>query len=249
MEALILIGGVGSRVKSIENEKPKCLINVSNKPFIYWIILYLLQNGIDKIIFCLSINQSIINHKIESYNFKNIEMKYSRESKPLGTGGAIINAINKITNEDFIVLNGDTIYDIPIKKLLNFHYHNNNDLTYSLHKLNERNTDYGGIEFQQNNQITSHYKLNRDSKSTIIDAGLRIINKKALYNYINSNNSSINKISFEDNIAPWFIKNLKVEGQIFQNEFYDIGNPESYKYTINKFDKMKNKLEKYFEKQ
>jgi len=159
MEALILIGGVGSRIKSIENEKPKCLINVSNKPFIYWIILYLLQNGIDKIIFCLSINQSIINHKIESYNFKNIEMKYSRESKPLGTGGAIINAINKITNEDFIVLNGDTIYDIPIKKLLNFHYHNNNDLTYSLHKLNERNTDYGGIEYQQNNQITSHYKL------------------------------------------------------------------------------------------
>ena len=249
MEAMILIGGLGTRIKSIENEKPKCLINVSNKPFIYWIILYLLQNGIKKIIFCLNINQSLINHTIESYNFKNIEMEYSTESNPLGTGGAIINAINKKTNEDFIILNGDTIYDIPIKNLLNFHYHHNNDLTYSLHKLNERNTDYGGIEYQQNNQITSHYKLNRDSKSRIIDAGLRIINKKALYNYINSNNSSISKISFEDNIAPWFIKNLKVEGQIFETEFYDIGNPESYKYTINKFDKMKNKLEKYFEKQ
>ena len=80
MEALILIGGVGSRIKSIENEKPKCLINVSNKPFIYWIILYLLQNGINTIIFCLSINQSIINHTIESYNFKNIEMKYQHSS-------------------------------------------------------------------------------------------------------------------------------------------------------------------------
>ena len=52
MEAMILIGGLGTRIKSIENEKPKCLINVSNKPFIYWIILYLLQNGIEKIIFC-----------------------------------------------------------------------------------------------------------------------------------------------------------------------------------------------------
>ena len=121
MEAMILIGGLGTRIKSIENEKPKCLINVSNKPFIYWIILYLLQNGIEKIIFCLSINQSQINHTIQSYNFKNIEIKYSTESKPLGTGGAIINAINKITNEDFIILNGDTIYDISIKKLLNFH--------------------------------------------------------------------------------------------------------------------------------
>ena len=55
------------------------------------------------------------------------------------------------------------------------------------------------LSIQQNNQIISHYKLNRDSKSTIMDAGLRIINKKALYNYINSNNSSISKISFEDN--------------------------------------------------
>ena len=49
-------------------------------------------------------------------------------------------------------------------------------------------------------------------------------------------------------MAPWFIKNLRVKGQVYNSEFYDIGNPESYKLTFNKFDKMKNKLEKHFEK-
>ena len=249
MEAMILIGGLGTRIKSLESKKPKCLINISNKPFIYWIILYLLQNGIKKIIFCFNINQILINQVIESYNFKNIDMEFSLESKPLGTGGAILNGLDKIKNEDFIILNGDTIFDIPIKKLLNFHFKNKNDLTYSLYRLYDRNTKYGGIEYQQNNQITNHYKLNHDSKSSIIDAGLRIINKKSLYDYIDTNNAAITKISFEDHIAPWFISSLKVKGQIFESEFYDIGNPESYKYTINKFDKMKNKLERYFEKQ
>ena len=51
MEAMILIGGFGTRIKSIENKKPKCLINICNKPFIYWTVLHLIQNGITKIIF------------------------------------------------------------------------------------------------------------------------------------------------------------------------------------------------------
>ena len=55
--------------------------------------------------------------------------------------------------------------------------------------------------------------------------------------------SSVSKISFENDIAPWFIENLQVKGKIYNSEFYDIGNSESYKLTFNKFDEIKNKLE------
>ena len=243
MEAMILIGGLGTRIKSIENKKPKCLINISNKPFIYWTILHLIQNGITKIIFCTGINQLIINKTVENYNFQNVNIDFSAENIPLGTGGAILNGLNKINNENFIILNGDTIFDIQINELYNFHLNQNSDLTYSLYKLNKRNTEYGGIEYKKDNTITNHYQLNYDSKSSIIDAGLRIINKKSLYNYMANHNSSVSKISFENDIAPWFIENLQVKGKIYNSEFYDIGNSESYKLTFNKFNEIKNKLE------
>jgi len=248
MEAMILIGGLGTRIKSIENKKPKCLINICNQPFIYWTVLHLIQNGITKIIFCTAINQLIINKTIESYNFENININFSVENTPLGTGGAILNGLNKIQNENFIILNGDTIFDISIKELFDFHMDQNNDLTYSLYKLNKRNTKYGGIEYKENNTITNHYNLDHNAKSSMIDAGLRIIKKSSLHNYIKNHKSSDRKISFENDMAPWFIKNSQVKGQVYNSEFYDIGNPESYKLTFNKFDKMKNKLEKYFEK-
>ena len=77
MEAMILIGGLGTRIKSIENKKPKCLINICNQPFIYWTVLHLIQNGITKIIFCSGINQLIINKTIGSYNFENIKLRWS----------------------------------------------------------------------------------------------------------------------------------------------------------------------------
>jgi len=248
MEAMILIGGLGTRIKSIENKKPKCLINICNQPFIYWTVLHLMQNGITKIIFCTGINQLIINKTIKSYDFKNININFSIENTPLGTGGAILNGLNQIQNENFIILNGDTLFDISIKELFDFHMEQNNDLTYSLYKLNKRNTEYGGIEYKENNTITNHYNLDHNAKSSMIDAGLRIIKKSSLHNYIENHQSSEMKISFENDMAPWFIKNLRVKGQVYNSEFYDIGNPESYKLTFNKFDKMKNKLEKYFEK-
>ena len=86
MEAMILIGGLGTRIKSIDNKKPKCLINICNQPFIYWTVLHLIQNGITKIIFCTAINQLIINKTIESYDFENTNINFSVENTPLGTG-------------------------------------------------------------------------------------------------------------------------------------------------------------------
>ena len=83
----------------------------------------------------------------------------------------------------------------------------------------------------------------------MIDAGLRIIKKSSLYKYMKNHKTCNRKISFENDLAPWFINSLQVKGKVYNSEFYDIGNPESYKLTVNKFDKIKNKLEKYFEKQ
>ena len=115
-------------------------------------------------------------------------------------------------NENFIILNGDTIFDIQINELYNFHLNQNSDLTYSLYKLNKRNTEYGGIEYKKDNTITNHYQLNYDSKSSIIDAGLRIINKKSLYILIremtNVNTSQITRVT---NIFKKYYKKLLIK--------------------------------------
>tara|TARA_Y100001970_G_C14251483_1_gene872211 strand:- start:657 stop:1388 length:732 start_codon:yes stop_codon:yes gene_type:complete len=242
MEAIILAGGLGTRMLKINNKIPKTILDINGKPFLVWIIKYLEMNNIKKIILCLGVQSQLVKNTIENFNFKKIKIQYITEDKPLGTGGALINAIDNINDKNFIFMNGDTIFDIKIEELFKEHIKNNNALTYSLIKLQKQNTDYGGISIQKNGVITEHKIGRSNSKNRIIDAGLRVLSKKFIKEYkINKNIDR--RISFENDIAPWLIKNKKVKGIIYDKDFFDIGNPVSYTCTVKYFDRIKNKIE------
>ncbi|MGH1566622.1 MAG: nucleotidyltransferase family protein [Nitrosopumilus sp.] len=118
MEALILAGGEAKRLRPITDYIPKSLIPLNNIPIIEWQIRYLKKNGIDKIIICTGYKTEMIENFLEMKNNFGINIGFSKERIPLGTGGAIKKAGSCIKDKSFFVLNGDIITDIKLNELI-----------------------------------------------------------------------------------------------------------------------------------
>jgi len=118
MKALILAGGRGKRLRPLTDKIPKSLITVNKKPLIRYTINYLKKFGIDDITICSGYKSKQIESYLKKNNNFNCDIRYSIEKEPLGTAGAIKKAINDITDKSFIVINGDVITNIDLKKIL-----------------------------------------------------------------------------------------------------------------------------------
>ena len=118
MEAIILAGGRGKRLRPVTDYVPKPLIPLNNIPILEWQIKYLKKYNIKRIIICTSYKTEMIEHFLELKKNFNINIDISKEKKPLGTGGAIKQASKRIKGKTFFVINGDTITNINLKKLL-----------------------------------------------------------------------------------------------------------------------------------
>ncbi len=116
MQALILSGGMGKRLRPITDYMPKSLVPIENTPIIEWQIRYFKKFGIKDFIICAGHKSKQI---IEYLDEKNLgaSIKYSIENAPLGTGGAIKKASRYIKEESFYVINGDVITNIDLRKL------------------------------------------------------------------------------------------------------------------------------------
>ena len=117
MKAIILAGGRGKRLRPITDYVPKPLISIKNIPIIEWQIKYLKKFGISEVIICSGYKTEMIENYLKNKKL-GIKITFSIENKPLGTGGAIKKAGKKIRDESFIVINGDIVTNIDLKKLM-----------------------------------------------------------------------------------------------------------------------------------
>ena len=117
MKAIILAGGRGKRLRPITDYVPKPLIPIKNIPIIEWQIKYLKKFGVSEVIICSGYKTEMIENYLNNKKL-GVKITFSIEKKPLGTGGAIKKAGKKIKEKSFIVMNGDIISNIDIKKLI-----------------------------------------------------------------------------------------------------------------------------------
>ena len=118
MKALILAGGRGKRLRPITDKIPKSLIPINKKPLIQYTINYLKKFGINEIIICAGYKSTQIQNFLKKKKNFGCKIEYSIEKSPLGTAGAIRNAIKNLSDESFLVINGDVITNIDLKKIL-----------------------------------------------------------------------------------------------------------------------------------
>ncbi len=168
MKAIILAGGRGKRLRPITDYVPKPLIPIKNIPIIEWQIKYLKKFGISEIIVCSGYKTKMIENYLNNKKL-GIKITFSIEDKPLGTGGAIKKAGKKIKDKSFLVINGDIITNIDLKKLIKKEN--------SIASI-ELRTKFGILQTEQNKIIKFDEK--KEIKNVWMNAGIYHLNKETL---------------------------------------------------------------------
>lgn len=121
MEAIILAGGIGSRLQSVVAEVPKPMADIAGRPFLEYQLDYLAWHGVPRVVLAVShLHEKISSHFGAAYG--RVELAYSIERERLGTGGGVKLAMAQVDGDDFLVLNGDSFFDAPLAELLQRHH-------------------------------------------------------------------------------------------------------------------------------
>jgi len=218
MQAIILAGGMGTRLRSVISEIPKPMAPVCGVPFLKYIFKYLKNNKINKIVLSVGYKWQDIRDYF-GYAFEDVELIYSVEDQPLGTGGAIKKAINYIETDNLFIINGDTYYDVPLEMLLQV-YDKSTKLVMSLKHMREFDR-YGCVKIDSGFVKEFHEKAYYESG--YINGGV-YLSSKELFNCYNGNDV----FSFEKFIEENY-KKINIKGVCVDKYFIDIGIPEDYK--------------------
>lgn len=219
-EAIILAGGLGTRLRSVVADVPKCLADVNGKPFLYYIINHLKRNGIKKFIFSLGYKSNQVETFIKS-NLLEEEYINVVEKEPLGTGGGIQLAMKMSSENNCIVVNGDTYFDVDLKELSSFHIKENAECTISLKPM-KNFSRYGSVAIHDNNTL-SYFKEKQFVESGFINGGVYALNtQKFLKRHFPG------KFYFEKDYLEANVTSQAFKGFIQDKYFIDIGIPEDY---------------------
>lgn len=154
MQAIILAGGKGTRLRSEVPDLPKPLAPVGGRPFLEHQMDYWTSQGVDRFVLSVGYKGSTIVDRIGP-RFGNAEVVYAIEDAPLGTGGAVLLARQQLTpNEPFLVLNGDTYFDLPLADLRRAHEEKNSDWTLGLFQTGDSKR-YLGVNLDADDRLIS----------------------------------------------------------------------------------------------
>lgn len=214
MQAVILAGGFGTRLKSVISDIPKPMAPIRDVPFLSYILNELDKQGFTKVVLAVGYLHEII----ESYygsRYKNIEILYSVEDEPLGTGGCVKRAFDYLDDEYVFVINGDTMLKVDFK-----------DINYPTNVLivckHMENTSRYGRIFQENGLITKFLEKGYNGEG-YINGGIYLFKRDIFQQF-----PMPNKFSMEKDFFEMYLENLKITVYLTKGYFIDIGIPEDY---------------------
>ena len=219
-EAIILAGGLGTRLRPAVPDLPKCMAPVAGKPFLHYVIAYCQSQGIEKFIFSLGYMHEIIEEFL-SKELLIINYQLSIEKEPLGTGGAIRLACTKATEKTVLVLNGDTFFKIKMNKLASFHDMCGAHCTLSLKPM-QNFERYGVVELNKDYSIKD-FREKKYYESGLINGGVYALHAARFLE-----ESLPEKFSFEKDYLEQFYTSRRMFGVVQDEYFIDIGIPEDY---------------------
>ena len=224
-EAIILAGGLGTRLRSVVSDAPKCMAPVSGKPFLSFLIFYLQKSGIENFIFSVGYMHEIIEQFLEE-NYPDLKYKIALEEQPLGTGGAIKLACTKTSEKNVLVCNGDTMYKIDVALLSKFHEEKKAACSLTLKPMHDFDR-YGVVTLNDDQSIRS-FKEKQFYKSGLINGGVYALNVDDFLKEPLPEKFSFEKDYLEKKVV--FPRNTQSQlyGMVQDEYFIDIGIPADY---------------------
>jgi len=218
-EAIVLAGGLGTRLKSMVPDLPKCLAPVAGKPFLAYLLDFARKQGIEKYVFALGYKAELVETFIKQYLTEGSYL-FSVEKEPLGTGGALYEAIKLVSGSNTIVLNADTFFGISFLNLSIIHELRKASCTLALKPMKSFDR-YGAVEIQK--QVITGFSEKKYHASGLINGGVYALSKEAF-----GEKKFPAAFSFEQDFLQKEYLNNKVYGLVSEQYFIDIGIPEDY---------------------
>jgi len=223
MKVVIMAGGKGTRVSSIASDIPKPMIPICGKPILEHQIECLKKNSLTEIILVIGHLGEIIKNYFGNGKKFNCNITYYNETDPLGTAGALYKL--KHLSDDFILLNGDIIFDIDFSRMINFHREKNAHVTLAVHP-NSHPYDSAVLFSNGNNQVTRW--LNKEDERTYyknqVNAGIHILSSEFLKNCPQSKE----KVDLDRDMLKPSISGGKIFAYSTPEYIKDMGTPERY---------------------
>jgi mannose-1-phosphate guanylyltransferase len=221
--AILLVGGMGTRLMPLTSKTPKPMLQVAGVPFTEHQIRKAAQAGISEIVLATSYKAELFEPYFGDGRKFGIKIKYAVEESALGTGGGIRNAAALLDDCDQVVIfNGDVLSGHDLSSQIQFHITNKADVTLYLTKVKDARA-YGCVELLADNQVKSFLEKMENPVSNMINAGCYIFNRKVI------DQIPVNQVvSVERDTFPRFLSSgVKVYGYLDNSYWLDIGNPQA----------------------
>ena len=220
MKAVILAGGLGTRLRPLTNSKPKPMLPIGEKPILEHLVEWTKKGGIKSIVLCVSYLRKSIEDYFEDGKKFGVTIEYAISKKPLATAGQLKTA-EEFIDDDFVCMYGDSIFNFSLRNMIKQHVMKKSFVTMGLNEF-KTNLPYGVIESSKNGRVISWNE--KPEIKADVNMGCYVMNSD-IFNLIPKNKP----YGMDDVIKNAMKKKQKVNSFITKKGFTDIGNKESYK--------------------
>ena len=219
--AVLLVGGQGTRLRSVISSAPKPLARVGKQPFLELLVRHLQRQGFRRLIMCTGYMSNRIEEEFGDGHTWGLEITYSREFQPMGTGGALRLAQSSVSDvQTFVVMNGDSFLEIDFSALLEFHRRRDGIATFAVVQVPDA-ARYGTVKVDSAGRVAGFLEKTGANLPGVINAGVYAFNRQ-IFDYISDGPASLEKDVFPG-ILDRGVYAFEVDGM-----FIDIGTPEDY---------------------
>lgn len=222
-QAVILAGGKGTRLKNLSGNLPKPMMPILGKPLLQHIIEQCAKHEIRNLFLLVSHKKEAIQNYFETGKKFGVKIEYKAEGVPRGTAGALIDALPDLDDE-FLVLYGDTFFDIDLKSFWKFHNKNEGAASIFLHP-NDHPYDSDLVEIDESNRVLKIHSYPHDNswRQNLVNAAVYCICKDAINNFHSQNLTP----DIAKDLFPWMLESkLKIYGYTSTEYIKDMGTPE-----------------------
>ena len=219
MQTIILAGGLGTRLRSLLPDTPKPMAPIQNRPFLAMLLDYLGRQGVNKVILSVGYKHEVIQSWFGN-RYGAIDVDYSIESEPLGTGGAIKKSLRLVNDGPLFVINGDTFLQLNYRDMLASHIERGAQLSIALRAV-DNTSRYGSVKLH-NNEIVS-FAEKAGNEAGLINSGIYLLSRN-----IFDDMSLPDAFSFEREFLYPYLQAVRPQAFLTDGYFIDIGVPEDY---------------------
>src|ERR1700733_8203347 len=196
-DVVILSGGFGLRLRGMIGDVPKPMAQIAGRPFLELLLRQLKRHGFSRVVLSVGYKQEVIREHFGEKAF-GLELVYSIETSPLGTGGALREAARHIRTETALVMNGDSYPDVVLSRLVREHAGNDADVTVVV--IPESRTDAGSVVLDRKGKVKAFAEKRHVPESRYLSAGIYMLSKSLIAGIPQGS-----KISLEEQIFPQWL--------------------------------------------